>query len=373
MPEMPNIVIFKETILPRSETFILAQMRALKRFTPYLVGLERTAASLPLEQAPILLSSHISKASDVRAKLYRRSGIAPAFHNRVRHLQPALMHAHFASGGKTLIPLQQSLRLPLVVTLHGGSCVPVQAPRRGVYDKLAEKASLFLCVSEFVRRQALEAGFPADKLVVHYIGIDRALFQPRVDSVTTEAVLFIGRLVEMKGCEYLIRAMRLVQMSRAASELTIIGDGPLRPQLESLASELGVRCRFLGVQPAATIRHMLQDYRMLCLPSVTTADGHVEGLGMVLLEAQAMGLPVVATRHAGIAEAVADDVTGILVTERDSEQLANAILRLLNDGDLWQRYHLATRAHIERRFDLEKQTALLEDLYTEQISRGTVR
>ncbi len=366
---MANIVIFKETILPPSETFIVAQMRALRKFTPHLVGLEPTIKSLALEQKPTLLSPLPSKAADLRSKLYRRTGFAPLFHNQVRHLQPALLHAHFASGGKTLLPLQQALRLPLVVTLHGGSCVPVQAGRRGVYDQLAEKASLFLCVSDFIRKQALEAGFPAAKLTVHYIGVDRALFHPQVEPVPTDAVLFIGRLVEMKGCEYLIRAMRLVQTSRPASELTIVGDGPLRAFLENVAKELGVRCRFLGVQPASTIRQMLQDYRMLCLPSVTTADGHVEGLGMVLLEAQAMGLPVVATLHAGIPEAVADDVTGILVPERDSEQLASAILRLLNDQDLWTRYHLATRTHIERRFDLERQTALLEDLYTDQINR----
>jgi glycosyltransferase involved in cell wall biosynthesis len=100
---------------------------------------------------------------------------------------------------------------------------------------------------------------------------------------------------------------------------------------------------------------------------VTTADGHVEGLPTVLLEAQAMGVPVVSTFHSGIPEAVADGVTGILVPERDSEKLAAAILRLLEDRDLWQRYSQATQEHIGRQFDLHKQTALLEDIYAEQI------
>jgi glycosyltransferase involved in cell wall biosynthesis len=285
-------------------------------------------------------------------------------------LRPDLIHAHFASGGKTLLRFHKSLRLPLIVTLHGGSDVPIRKPQRGVYRELAEKADLFICVSEFIRRQAIEAGYPAEKLLVHYIGIDRSLFFPPAAMTENDSVLFVGRLVEMKGCEYLLRAMRAVQASRPATELTIVGDGPLKSGLERLAKELGVRCTFLGVQSTATIRRLLQQSRLFSLPSVTTADGQVEGLGIVLIEAQAMGVPVVSTLHAGIPEGVADGVTGTLVPERDSDKLAGAILRLLEDKDLWQRYHLATQEHIDRQFNLRKQTALLEDIYTEQIRRS---
>lgn len=368
MLEMPNVLIFKETLLPPSETFILAQMGALTRFSPDLVGLEPTSGSLPLAQPPLLLSRRASKVADLRAKVYRRTGFAPLFHRRVRHLRPDLIHAHFASSGKTLLlSLLKTLQRPLIVTLHGGSDVPIQKPRIGEYRQLAEKATLFICVSDFIRKQAIQAGYPPEKLLVHYIGIDRTLFFPPPRPADTDAILFIGRLVEMKGCEYLIRAMRAVQASLPASELTIVGDGSLRPELERLAAELRVRCRFLGVQPPAVIRQLLQKSRLLSLPSVTTWDGHVEGLGMVLLEAQAMGVPVVSTLHAAIPEAVADGVTGILVPERNSDKLAAAILRLLEDRDLWQCYHLATQQHIGRRFDLHKQTGLLEDIYSEQI------
>lgn len=364
---MPNVLIFTETLLPPSETFILAQMGALTRYSPHLAGLEPVRKGLSLDKPPLLLSRRPSRTADLRAKVYRRTGFAPMFHREVKCLRPALIHAHFASGGKTLLPLHRSLRLPLIVTLHGGSDVPIKKPRMGVYRELAGQADLFICVSDFMRRQAIEAGYPAEKLLVHYIGIDRSLFFPPPQPHDADSILFVGRLVEMKGCEYLIRAMHTVQASRPAAELTIVGDGPLRPALERLAKELGVRCSFMGVQSTTTIRRLLQRSRLLSLPSVTTADGHVEGLGIALIEAQAMGVPVVSTWHAGIPEGVADGVTGTLVPERDSEQLAAAILRLLEDRELWHRYHVATQEHIDRHFDLRKQTALLEDIYSAQI------
>ena len=366
---MPNVVVFKETILPPSETFILAQMRSLTKFVPYLAGLEPTRKTLSLDQPPTLLSQSVSRFSDLRAKVYRRTGVAPRYHHRLQQLQPDLLHAHFASGGKTLLPLQRQLQVPLIVTLHGGSCVPVDPPRRGEYRALAEQGTLFLCVSDFIRRQAIAAGYPEQKLTTHFIGIDRALFRPPVERIDTSTVLFVGRLVEMKGCEYLIRAMAKVQALQPASELIIVGDGPLRPSLEELARELGVRCRFLGVQPPESIRGWLQQSRLLSLPSVTTADGHIEGLGMVLLEAQSMGVPVVGTLHAGIQEAISDGVTGILVPERNPEELAQAVLRLLEDPMLWQRYSEAAQKFVEERFDLHRQTARLEELYAEQVER----
>jgi colanic acid/amylovoran biosynthesis glycosyltransferase len=368
MHAMPNVLIFKETILPPSETFILAQMGALTKFSPYLAGLEPTRKSLPLEEPPILLSRQASKAARLRAKIYRRIGFAPLFHRRLRHRRPDLIHAHFASGGKTLLSLMRGFKGPLIVTLHSGSDVPVEKPRFGIYRKLAKKATLFLCVSDFIRKQAIEAGFPAEKLLVHYIGIDRTLFVPPSSTSPADSVLFVGRLVEMKGGVYLLYAMQKVQAKRPDCALTIVGDGPLRADLERLAAELQVNCRFLGVQPPATIRQMLPKARLFCLPSVTTASGDREGLPTVLIEAQAMGVPVVSTFHSGIPEGVIDGVTGTLVPERDSERLAAAILQLLEDKDLWERYHVATQEHIDRNFDLRRQTALLEEIYSEALA-----
>jgi colanic acid/amylovoran biosynthesis glycosyltransferase len=359
---MPKVVFFKETLLPQSETFILDQMRALTGYLPIVAGLERVRPSLPLPQEPLLLSTHGSLISDVRAKLYRRSGIAPLFHHRLKKSRPNLVHAHFASGGLSALPLARALGVPLIVTLYGHD-VTVRGLREDVYKRLSEQASLFLCVSQFIRDRALAAGFPLQKLRVHYLGIDRTRFSPLSSPEPSQNVLFVGRLVEKKGCEYLLRAMHLVQRAYPHSELTVIGDGPLRLRLEAIAIELNLRCQFRGSQPAPVILAALQKTRIFCAPSLTAANGDSEGLGVVFGEAQAMGVPIISTQHGGIPEIVADRVTGLLVPERDHKGLADAICLLLADENLWERLHSAGPKRIEQRFDLQMQTALLEDIY----------
>jgi glycosyltransferase involved in cell wall biosynthesis len=363
---MPRVLIFKETLLPPSETFILAQMQALREYVPILAGLERARPSIPLPQKPVLLSDQGPFLSDVRAKLYRRTGTAPFFHQSVKRAQPQLIHAHFASGGRSALPLAESLGVPLVVTLHGCD-VTVRGSQAEIYRHLAEYACLFVCVSEFIRARALEAGFPKEKLSVHHIGIDRTLFSPSETDGLSSNVLFVGRLVEKKGCEYLLRAMRRVQGECPECELTIIGDGPLRSSLEALAVELGLRCRFLGAQPTDGVRAALRSAKIFCVPSVTAANGDSEGLPTVLAEAQAMGVPVVSTTHGGIPEIVIDGVNGLLVPERDAQSLAAALLDLLGDEERWRQFRSAALRNVEQHFDLNRQTALLETMYSDRI------
>jgi len=364
---MPNVLIFKETLLPPSETFILAQMRSLRRYQPTLIGLEQVQPSLPLPEESILLSSGPTPYSSLRAKLYRRVGLAPLFHGKARQTRAALIHAHFATGGKTALALARATKTPLLVTLHGAD-ITVRPRRADQYKQLGQQADGFICVSKFIRDRALEAGLPEKKLTVLYTGIDRSEFTPTDPTTETQSVLFVGRMVEKKGCEYLLRAMQQVQKRHTTSELILIGDGPLRSSLQSLAQSLDLRCSFLGVQPPPRVRDILRQARLFCAPSIRSQDGDSEGLGMVFAEAQAMGVPVVSTLHGGIPEVVANDETGLLVPERDADSLAVAIGRLLEDQELWKRFHLAAPEHIARHFDLQTQTAILEELYDKCVS-----
>jgi glycosyltransferase involved in cell wall biosynthesis len=237
--------------------------------------------------------------------------------------------------------------------------------------RLGREAALFLCVSHFIRDRAIAAGLPEEKLRVHYIGVDIEQFRTPPTGASGEGVLFVGRLVEKKGCAYLVRAMASVQQTYPDCLLTIIGDGPLRGSLENHARELGVSCRFLGAQSSAIVREHLQKTRIFCAPSLTAENGDSEGLGIVFAEAQAMGIPVVSSLHGGIPEVVLHNRTGLLVGERDHEGIAAAIASLLGDASLWEQFRHNARAHIERSFDLAKQTAELETIYKDLMASAS--
>ena len=139
-----------------------------------------------------------------------------------------------------------------------------------------------------------------------------------------------------------------MQRHEPAAELVVIGDGPLRPDYEALAAGLGVRCRFLGTQPPAVVREWMARAAVFCVPSVVAASGDAEGFGIVFIEAQAMGLPVVSTLSGGIPEAVKHGETGLLVAERNPRHWLRRFSQLMQDEELWRRYSLAGRKNVVR-------------------------
>ena len=370
--KMSTVIIFRNELLPISETFIEAQVRSLKSFRPQYVGLVPAGHSLPLPPSAIFLCGRRSRLSRVLAAAYKSVGHPRRAYSRVREAGANLLHAHFALDGATALPLRAFLKIPLLVTLHGYDVTTTDATfRRTIGGRLYlarrrqlwEKASLFLCVSQFIRKKAIEAGFPEKKLVVHYIGIDRQLFDYAPNQISRRSVLFVGRLVEKKGCSYLIEAMADIQKRHPDAELIIVGEGPEHAALVERAKQLSLHCRFMGAQPQSTIHQLLQSARVFCVPSVTAATGDSEGLGMVFAEAQAMGVPVVSFQHGGIPEVVRHGETGLLATERDTVMLGQYIERLITDDQLWEEFSRAGSAWVRHRFDLEKQTKELEELY----------
>jgi len=280
------------------------------------------------------------------------------------------------------MPLAQALGVPLVVTHHGYDVTTedhalARSPSLHLYLKrrarLYEAASLVLCVSQFVHEKAVRKGAPPHKTLVHYIGVDTAGFTPDPSVTRSDTVLFVGRLVENKGCDQLLHAMRVVQQSLPGCRLVIIGDGPLRPRLEQMARELALhRVSFLSTQPSALVRHWMNRARVFSVPSVTADSGASEGFGMVFAEAQAMGLPVAGFATGGIPEVVAHGETGLLARERDTAALAHNIIALLSDRSMWQRFSEAGQRRARELFDIRRQTAALEDIYRAVLHREVV-
>ena len=374
---MSLVLIFRSRLLPISETFIQAQAGALRRYQPRFAGLLSTEPSLPIPADRLLLSPWRGRAASLHARWYRATGRAQGFHARAAACLPLLVHAHFALDGAEALPLAEALGVPLVVTLHGFDVTRAdrfhQTAEARHYlrrrELLWQRAARFLCVSEFIRERALAGGFPAGKLQVHAIGIDRARFRFGEERPASQTVLYVGRLVEKKGLPHLIRAMAQVQRRHPGARLVVIGAGPLDSHCRRLAAECNVCCEFLGAQPAEAVRRMLAQAAMFCLPSVTAQDGDTEGLPIALLEAMAAGVPVLASRHAGIPEAVEHERSGLLADEGDVDGLAAGVCRFLEEPALAERCRRAAAIAVAERFDLAQQTAVLEGIYDGVLGR----
>ena len=240
-----------------------------------------------------------------------------------------------------------------------------ELPYLAYRQQLWQRASLFLCVSQFIRDKALRAGFPEEKVRVQYTGMNLSAYTPTlpVSEKDPNMVLYVGRLIPYKGCDYLLRAMQRVQQRRPQAHLVVIGDGHFRALLQQLNGELAVGAIFLGELPQQTIRTWLERARVFCGPSVTVEGGMSEAFGNVFSEAQSMGVPVVSFRHGGIPETMREGVTGLLAPERDVELLAAHLTRYLEDDAFWGQSREEGMRWVRQEFDVRTQTAKLEAIY----------
>jgi glycosyltransferase involved in cell wall biosynthesis len=376
-----NLVIYRDELLGASETFILRQAEALREFRPVYVGLRSVEGlRVPVERRELLVEpGWLNRARRLLCQFVGPSDRQAA---RVRALSPALIHAHFGPDATHAMPLARALGVPLVVTHHGYDVTTedhalARSASLRLYLKrrvrLYDAAALVLCVSRFVRDKAVSKGAPPERTLVHYIGIDIGRFTPDPSVTRSDTVLFVGRLVENKGCQQLLSAMRLVQQPRPDCQLVIIGDGPLRPRLEQAARQLALRhVSFLSTQPSGLVRHWMNRARVFSVPSVTVDSGASEGFGMVFAEAQAMGLPVASFATGGIPEAVVDGGTGLLARERDTAALAQNVIALLSDRSMWERFSEAGQRRARELFDIRRQTAALEDIYRAVLHRDVI-
>jgi glycosyltransferase involved in cell wall biosynthesis len=247
-----------------------------------------------------------------------------------------------------------------------------QSPEGALYlrrrNELWDKAALFLCISDFILRKAVEKGFPREKLCRVYTGTDLGLFQFHSVPRDHNMILFVGRLVEKKGCNYLLDALAEVRKVRPEVRLVLIGAGPLEQTLRHRAETEMLPCEFLGMQSTAVVKESMARARVFCVPSVAAANGDSEGLGMVFIEALAMGTPVASFDHGGIAEVVKHGKSGLLAPEADHRTLAANLLRLLSDDQLWKSLSDQGRHDVQNRFDIVKQTVQLEEIYLQAIA-----
>jgi len=380
----PVVGVFAEPLLPFSMTFIRAQASALRGFKPFYLSPQRSSPSLDISPIPSVVicdSPNGHKGWNLCKQIpFKVFGYDPFFFRQVRKHGPALIHAHSGPAGLTVQPLARWLKVPMIVTFHGADATLTDEYLLRSYYRVREysrKRKWFqqqnhpiIAVSDFIRKALIAQGFCEDRIVVHYIGVDTNFFSPLPEVKREPVVLFVARLVEKKGCEYLIQAMREVQEAEPKAELVVIGDGELRKQLEHLAGQTLRNYHFLGACSPEVVRSWMNRASVFSVPSLRAHDGDAEGFGMVFAEAQAMGLPVVSCWSGGIPEAVKHGVTGLLAPEKNWRSLASHIVSLLRDSNLWLRMSQAGRQRVQSSFDLTAQTVKLEEIYEKALAES---
>jgi colanic acid/amylovoran biosynthesis glycosyltransferase len=292
---------------------------------------------------------------------------------------PDLIHAHFGWSGIRLLLLKQMLRVPLVVTF-GGRDVGLQMRLPGfdeLYRALLEASEAIICVSEDLRQRVLAAGADPARVHVVHRGTDLSAFsfverQGRRPREGPLHALMVGRLVEKKGHRYALEAVAGLLREGRAVRLTVVGEGEAYGEICALHRRLalGGAVTFTGPTDHEGVSRYMAAADVLVHCSHTTESGDVEGIPNVVVEAQATGLPVVATRHGGIAEAVRDGETGILVPEREVAALRDALRGLADAPDRRLAMGRRAREFVTEHLSLEAQVAAHRRIYAEVVSRA---
>jgi colanic acid/amylovoran biosynthesis glycosyltransferase len=373
--------------LPLTETWIYGQIQAISEFRqavicvdqeqperfPFapIVSMADHAAVKPLRHAARAiapLTGHPARRYDRLLAPWYRFAWPLLATTPLQAWAPRVIHAHFGDHATRTLGLKAATNAPMVTTFYGYDLALAREPFwRNAYARLFREGECFLVEGHAMARTLAEIGCPPSKIHVQHLGVDLDAipFSPRAPEAVCR-VLIAASFREKKGIPQALEAYAKVLSSHPGKlSLTIIGDGPLREALHAQARSLGLfdAIRWLGYQPHAVFLEEARNAHVFLHPSITASDGDTEGGAPVsILEAQATGLPVVATRHADIPEVTHPD-SAELVPERDVDALADALARVALHPQRWAAMGEAGRRHVAAEYDVRHQGIRLEGLY----------
>jgi colanic acid/amylovoran biosynthesis glycosyltransferase len=367
------------------EPFIERQLRGLG---PDIRLFTITTSSIP-DVETWSLADHAS-VPGVAVRAFQLTRRSRRLRRAIADFAPDVVLAHFAQDAWRIERTTRALGIPLAAVIHGsdalvsdsaaGSALGLSARQlRWHWPDLAASASLFLPVSDHVGQRLRVRGVLQDKIVRHYLGVETvpqpACLQPRYD------VGFMGRLEPNKGALRLVRtiAANLDHFDSLGHppRVLVVGDGSEREEIERVAREgHGVKVDVVGWVNPSEIPGRIASCAVVVCPSVELPSGMAEGLGLVSLEAQAVGRTVVAFATGGLSETVRDGETGLLVPSGQWTKLADVVASLLADGARRDAMGAAGHRWIKEAWDIRRQNAellaLLETRFGGQ-RRGAAR
>jgi colanic acid/amylovoran biosynthesis glycosyltransferase len=381
----PTVASYCTTFLKPEMLHIYRQIKGLRRYETFVICKERQSEDLypmpdgGIEVAPGVKSNFLRRfwlkyIKHEPAIVYRGEyGVLAGLLNR---READLMHVYFGHTGVHLLPFIQRWPKPTVVSFHGMD-VQTRAHDPSYEVRLREllKASrLVLARSQSLLDRLLELDCPEDKVRMNRTGIPLDQF-PTISRSWPENgawhLVQACRLIEKKGLDDAIHAFAAFAKVHPQSQFTIAGEGPLLEPLKRLRDDLGLqnKIQFPGFVKGSALCDLFHSAHLFIHPSRMTADQNQEGVPNAMLEAMATGLPVVATLHGGIPEAVRNGVTGLLVPERDRAGLERSLHELTDSPALWERMGAAAALDVRENFESSEQIAKLEQAYDEARER----
>ena len=272
-----------------------------------------------------------------------------------------IIHCHFGKLSKTGIFLKKmGINTKLVTTFYGNDLTHL-IKKYGInyYNDLFIYGDLFLPICKYFKEILIRLGCNESRLIIHPLGIDTKKFlstnKKEIVPNYSINILSIGRLIEKKGFEYSIKAISKLIEVYPNINYSIVGDGPLLSILKKLIKNLGIEKNvgFLGTLERNEVIKLLKKAHIFILTSVTAKDGDKEGTPTVLLEAQAMNVPIITTFHSGIPEIILDGKTGFLVHERDVEAIKEKLELLINNPNTFRELSKHGKKYIKENFDVK--------------------
>ena len=381
---MPTVASYCTTFLKPEMLHIYRQITGLRRYDTFVICKERQSVEMypmpdgGVELAPGVRSNFIRRFWLKYIKheppiVYRGEyGVLARLLER-RHAD--LMHVYFGHTGVHLLPFIQRWPRPTVVSFHGMD-IQTRAHDPSYEQKLREllqATTLVLARSDSLLARLRELGCPENKLRMNRTGIPLDQFPFKNRALPEDgACHFVQacRLIEKKGIDDALDAFAKFAAKHPKSHFTIAGEGPLRAELEKLRDDLGLRDKvtFAGFLKGPELRELYHRAHIFMHPSRMTADQNQEGVPNSMLEAMATGLPVIATLHGGIPDAVRHGISGILVSERDSVALHEAMLQLTSGSCSWHDMSEAAASDVRDKFESSAQIAKLEAVYDEALA-----
>jgi glycosyltransferase involved in cell wall biosynthesis len=343
-----------------SETFIQAHIDHLPTMVKTLYGYP-----LPVEtsEGETLYSSGLSyRVLNILGVSYL--GYSDGWYQR-RKLKQYLLRNHvqavlaeYGHTGVAMMEVCREAKIPLIVHFHGHDAYRKKfLDKEGQgYPELFRISAALIVVSQDMHRQLLNLGAPSEKIFINPYGVGVSQFNGADPANADPVFISVGRFVDKKAPHLTLMAFNKVLESNPGVRLVMLGDGPLLEACHQLAHSLAISSAvdFRGACTHDQVAEEMRSCRVFVQHSMKTSYGDSEGTPVAVLEASAAGLPVVATRHAGIKDVIRDGETGYLVEEGDIDGMAKAMKQLVNDPLLAARFGQLGRERVKKEYSMDK-------------------